>query len=89
MSDDELVFPDPVRRTVGRLMKWQPIETAPKVDGVRVLLGWVETIFPVSTGFYYAAIDRWCDDATENDYCPQPTHWMPLPTPPSAHKERT
>lgn len=71
------------------MSEWQPIESAPK-DGTRVWL-WVSDTFV--GGWWndnrYAAKPRpyWSNDkenvrgttwARNN----QPTHWMPLPTPP-------
>lgn len=58
---------------------WQPIETAPK-DGSRVLLFGKERGFLDARAFVGAWLnERWMG--------PQivaiPTHWMPLPTPPS------
>ena len=65
-------------------MIWQPIETAPK-DGTRFLGRtrggkWISTT-------YYAGPSKQHPDPNL-DWCmgvggwPQPTHWMPLPTPP-------
>ena len=63
-------------------MKWQPIDTAPK-DGTRVLL----------TDGKFTQIGLWCQwlsvpgNPEEWFYeggrgWNDPTHWMPLPTPP-------
>lgn len=62
------------------MSEWQPIETAPKTcdvflwNGVKVFPGW------------YCEDEGWHDSRNQdhNDYpeVPQPTHWMPLPTPP-------
>ena len=52
--------------------KWMPIETAPQ-DGTRVLL-WAESKCRVGYWVYYPA------DA-QNPVAP--THWMPLPPPPT------
>jgi hypothetical protein len=64
------------------MSEWQPIETAPK-DGTELLL-----YGPfVPTGGTYMDIGRWTDyadgfwDWSADDS--QPTHWMPLPSPPS------
>lgn len=61
-------------------MEWQPIETAPR-DGTRILLfreGW-----HVNCAVGYWRID-WHEFAPVGGECfPQPTHWMPLPPPPS------
>ena len=66
-------------------MEWHPIETAPSGlndfllwNGERVFLGWLSE-------------DGW-HDATNQDHHdepeqPQPTHWMPLPSPPAALSE--
>ena len=67
-------------------MKWLPIETAPKHDGA--------VIWAYSDG--EQARMRWCvtpdgdlwiwDDEILSDAEPdplQPTHWMPLPPPPT------
>lgn len=65
---------------------WFDISTAPRDEGVSVLLGWdLEGNWPVCIGFWsgdYHGAHAWCDDATENDFTPQPTHWQPLPKPP-------
>jgi len=69
--------------------EWQPIETAPR-DGTGVLLFdneihegfWDELDYdefrgaPI-TGWSYGALS-WIDDTNFS-----PTHWMPLPKPPS------
>jgi hypothetical protein len=66
-------------------MEWQPIETAPKIDEKQIIIyngdavqsgywhedyGWVSSI-ETSSGFNYANI------------IDNPTHWMPLPAPPT------
>lgn len=56
---------------------WQPIETAPK-DGTLVLL--------FEDGVQYIA--HWAETAggqffNDAEYQHNPTHWMPLPTPPA------
>jgi len=62
---------------------WQPIETAPK-DGTDIL-GWHEIAGTSQTCF---SKGEWvCPDWDEDRYihCTwSPTHWMPLPTPPTA-----
>jgi hypothetical protein len=67
---------------------WRPIETAPK-DGTRVILGWPGG--GVRYGFY---LDNsrtsppragWRGPSMELPFpSPPPTHWQPLPAPPSA-----
>lgn len=71
-------------------MNWQPISTAPK-DGSEIIVGSVEG--GVFAGFWsdvpnywghfgwFAESDRAACDATRKPF--QPTHWMPLPDPPS------
>jgi len=66
-------------------MKWQPIETAPK-DGTPILVGPTKRM-----GICVASYDkdddglhRWLVDSLHgqsNIYTP--THWMPLPEPPT------
>jgi hypothetical protein len=54
---------------------WQPIATAPK-DGTAVLIGWADCgARPIISEPDIADYERWD--------CP-PTHWMPLPAPPSS-----
>jgi hypothetical protein len=60
--------------------RWQPIDTAPKTDYILV--------FPALMGVPLVAI--WCDKLevwraamTENTTPFPPTHWMPLPDPPT------
>ena len=75
-------------------MQWQPIETAPR-DGTRVLL---VTKYKLVCEAFYSTPEKhikggsppqygWCtsyneDDPFYNSYEENPTHWMPLPTPP-------
>jgi hypothetical protein len=73
-------------------MEWQPIETAPK-DGTRLLL-WDSLAKNHAFGSYSPTEDdpfeagpyEWCAenygyDGSEGKIIP--SHWMPLPTPPS------
>lgn len=57
---------------------WRPIETAPK-DGRRVLL-WHPSWEAPSGGQWYGS--DWRLFYHGGAYATQPTHWMPLPTPP-------
>ena len=70
--------------------QWKPIETAPN-DGRHILLFWNGE---QEIGWYNQIKGKWdswedvcgCPAAHEEDY-PDPTHWMPLPTPPKGDKE--
>ena len=61
-------------------MKWQPIETAPK-DGTEFLA--------TKKGWRYPHSAYWNESrqSFENPFCDyymdQPSHWMPLPAPPT------
>lgn len=84
LSDEECAI---IRRTTefiisqGYLTRpvWQPIETAPK-DGTGVLTtqgNYPEDLF----------CDRWDVKHQRWGYDAKPTHWMPLPPPPTAGEE--
>ena len=69
--------------------QWRPIETAPK-DGTWVLLCWKET--PTGSECFDEwspgqAVGKWYYDGwmrcSEYSVGGNPTHWMPLPKPPS------
>ncbi len=66
---------------------WQPIETAPK-DGRVVLCIGHGSIHHVEPMMYYASdegMNNGCWGWLEGDTPrKQPTHWMPLPAPPTA-----
>lgn len=64
--------------------QWQPIESAPK-DGTIVLLC-ADVPWLIRMG-YFEPDDRWYSipqGSMEND---QPTHWMPLPSPPQEQSD--
>jgi hypothetical protein len=72
-------------------MDWQPIETAP-LDGTRILawFGPSDGVHAVTWEESVTGITSWCvDDDKHGPYPlrgysdPFPTHWMPLPAPPS------
>jgi hypothetical protein len=72
-------------------MNWQPIETAPK-DGTLVLLYFPGGCFSndgnVCVGFWSTdGSDDWfsreCDSNSMTELGDFPTHWMPIPEPPS------
>lgn len=76
------------------MSKWQPIETAPRIHGKRVLLckdGGPGSLPSISIGYAFDSILGWCSDEcsdecygfkTLEDYGYRATHWMPLPEPP-------
>lgn len=57
---------------------WQAIETAPK-DGTRILAWRSGDIFIAR---WHKMLDAWCDEKEVL----RPTHWVPLPEPPSVAK---
>ena len=64
-------------------LEWQPIETAPK-DGTPILLLIKSPRNAIQASFSGSCwVDCWC--AFVDPY--EPTHWMPLPSPPQALKE--
>ncbi len=79
-----------------KAMQWQPIETAPK-DGTPILLGggmwgddWRDPTERVMVGWWERTKrigEFWNCCAAESGHCnfpyEMPTHWMPLPPPPS------
>ena len=68
-------------------MDWQPIETAPK-DGTPVVVfapttraGTIRTNMRTITVAYLDRFYWWC--SVDGKHSLKPTHWMPLPPPPS------
>lgn len=62
-------------------MEWQPIETAPKDERILVYQdGAMHVAHHKSHGIVFAIVED-----RDNAYVctPPPTHWMPLPPPPS------
>jgi hypothetical protein len=74
--------------------EWHPIETAPK-DGTPVILffpnNYWRTDLPVALGF--GSEDGWyegeADSHSMTAFGSQPTHWMPLPKPPTTSSHVT
>lgn len=65
-------------------MEWQPIETAPK-DGTAVLCFWTRSVYVDGRAYAIAQCHSgtWVSvDDDEVEYW-EPTHWMPLPPPPT------
>jgi hypothetical protein len=83
-------------------MEWQPIETAPK-DGTRVLLhrpsaaaSWAQLVIGSFCLDQHAKRPRpyWKHDkerleGVRQTRGEQPTHWMPLPSPPEQNGDET
>lgn len=65
------------------MSEWQPIETAPK-DGTMVLI-WRKLEKGIGGDFpAHAAVDEWRGNSWYRTRPgQQPTHWMPLPSPPT------
>lgn len=78
-------------------MKWKPIESAPR-DGSRILVwggtlwsdsGWGTRFFltePDTAWWKDGIMSGWClgnDEAHDEFIWAEPTHWMPLPPPPT------
>lgn len=71
------------------MSEWQPIKTAPR-DGRKILVfepkeeifggNWVDVVF----WGYNGHARGWLAANDEHLSCDHPTHWMPLPDPPSA-----
>lgn len=68
------------------MSKWQSIETAPK-DGKPILtcyrgvdykINWFNNTDDLAPGYRLGSNGWWCSAKNQ-----QPTHWMPLPQPPS------
>ena len=71
---------------------WQPIETAPKDGTVICLAGYCDddTWAVGSRWFFWADYWRKYREPFGEGFgrgTPAPTHWMPLPPPPTAEKE--
>lgn len=69
--------------TAYEAMQWQPIETAPR-DGTEVLI-WNGTNCDVAHAAWFN--DDGSPNWFNNDTTVEPTHWMPLSTPPQGGEE--
>ncbi len=88
MLDDEKIVTKKLR---ARVREWQPIETGPK-DGTHILF-WCGLFDPgdVQLGIWFDGIwlgDGYCGrwetlDGTTLEGPYHPTHWMPMPDPPT------
>lgn len=61
-----------------RAQGWQPISTAPRVEGDTVIL-WNGVVVVAGSAWESGWVDAWLDWVM-----PQPTHWRELPEPPEA-----
>lgn len=61
--------------------QWQPIETAPK-DGTKVLIYHIRDKWMICAG-HWPCNSYWSESYASNIKLNNPTHWMPLPEPPS------
>lgn len=77
------------------MSKWRPIETAPK-DGTSILIfgKWDGEISDWRKVWPQSGVAAWQDNewsAVLTDiygvWCALPTHWMPLPKPPTQERE--
>ena len=70
-------------------MIWEPIETAPR-DESALLLWFPDAELKVRAAFWSPDGDwfeyEWSGHPI-TDLCGQPTHWMPIPKPPTTNKE--
>lgn len=79
--------PLPKAETPANVMtaEWKPIATAPR-DGTWVLLWWPHWFYQPMSGYY--GLDGWqMDRALLGADDPGPTHWCPLPSPPTEPPE--
>lgn len=76
------------------MSEWKPIETAPK-DGTAVLLFLGNFDNTIALARWYSPWGNWVRDDEQPDPTEEyhgigsgcPTHWMPLPSPPSDLKK--
>jgi hypothetical protein len=59
--------------------EWQPIETAPKDDGTKIL-AWFDEAEQIIILWWFN--EMWRFQGSHVPPLPAPTHWMPLPEPP-------
>ena len=65
----------------GAVLGWQPIETAPKN---RAVLVWDGDCMHIASRQDLSPSYPWCEECVCDDpMTVEPTHWMPLPAPPS------
>ena len=93
MQGDKFYTVPPTAEQIANETAWQPIETAPK-DAFVLLAGpsgytTIETVFTTGRMCSDYHKGRWIDHANDDltDWGFEPTHWMPLPTPPKRSME--
>lgn len=68
-------------------MEWQPIETAPR-DGTVILAYWPSSSWGDGYTYIHPVVfydGQWIHDWDRDEETTlDPTHWMPLPTPPQS-----
>jgi len=63
----------------GAFQEWQPIKTAP-IDGTRIIVARNELVEPVTEAVWSFVECKFVTPLVREWF--QPTHWMPLPSPP-------
>lgn len=80
------------------MSEWQPIETAPRDGSGIIVIDMTAEAPEAGMGYWYQAGNMWsCIDPKPGEGIDQatiqaitwagPTHWMPLPPPPSPHND--
>lgn len=72
-------------------MDWQPIETAPMINGFQALLWNGRMVYAATLDATLEVVPfpDWqphLEDSTYTSSTTLPTHWMPLPAPPTKEK---
>lgn len=70
-------------------VEWQSMETAPRTGKVIIMYGKTRhaEFDHVDVGHWYKPYSKWAWHGYLGDEPKQPTHWMPLPAPPTQTKE--
>jgi hypothetical protein len=66
-------------------MKWLPIESAPRIAGRYLVAS--TCLNAVREARWQPKLGKWTFPSAQSSF--MPTHWMPLPEPPTAELERT
>lgn len=67
-------------------MEWQTINTAPK-DGTKILAYWTSNQVGGDGSWGVVHFDRHEEWMEDDNQVGEPTHWTPLPSPPSPEAE--